>query len=180
MNETKTLVVEDGGQPLIGFLKQTDPFRESMCRFGDQKCMVETSKDCSKMSVVYEITCNQCTKPVRDNMEIDERSRDPGNQGRPQYIGMTRSSVHSRMLDHLRGQKSKSGSNPLFRHDRDMHNGDPQTYTARIMNCQRNILPLTVMEALYIEKQQEGSSMNEKNEFGRGALIRLTAERSVG
>ena len=48
------------------------------------------------------------------------------------------------------------------------------------MNNQKNILPLTVMEALYIEKQQEGTSMNEKNEFGRGALIRLTAERSVG
>ena len=48
------------------------------------------------------------------------------------------------------------------------------------MNSEMNILPLTVLEALYIEKQREGTSMNEKNEYGRGALIRLTAERNVG
>ena len=48
------------------------------------------------------------------------------------------------------------------------------------MNTQMNVLPLTVLEALYIEKQRDGTEINEKNEFGRGALIRLTAERNVG
>ena len=59
------------------------------------------------MSVVYEITCNNWTEPVRENMEIDERSRDPVNQGRLQYIGMTRSTVHNRIMSNLRDQKSR-------------------------------------------------------------------------
>ena len=112
-------------------------------------------------------------------MEVDQRSQDPGQQPRHHYIGMTRSSVHARMLDHLKGQKSKKNSNPLFRHDTDKHDGEPQNYTTRIMNSQKNILPLTIMEALFIEKQIRGTSLNERNEYGHGALIRLTAERSV-
>ena len=142
--------------------------------------MVEPNKDCAKMSAIYEITCDSSMEPVNTDSDIDPRSRDPGNQGRYQYIGMTRTSVHARMKDHLNGQKSKQNHNPLFRHDRDIHKGEPQKYTTRIMNTQMNILPLTVLEALYIEKQRDGTSINEKNEFGRGALIRLTAERSVG
>ena len=78
------------------------------------------------------------------------------------------------------GEPHMYKSSPLYRHDHDKHGGEPQSYTIGIMNSQRNILPLTVMEALFIEKQQEGTSMNEKNEFGWGALMRLTAERSVG
>ena len=123
---------------------------------------------------------NPCMEPVCTDSDIDPRSRDPGNQGRYQYIGMTRNSVHARMKNHLDGQKSKQSHNPLFRHDRDVHEGIPQKYTTRIMNTQMNILPLTVLEALYIEKQRNGTSINEKNEYGRGALIRLTAERNVG
>ena len=80
----------------------------------------------------------------------------------------------------MKDLKSKQNQNPLIRHDRDVHEGNPQKYTTRIMNIQMNILPLTVLEALYIEKQRDGTSINEKNEYGRGALIRLTAERNVG
>ena len=132
MQFLKTLVIEEGGKPLIGFLKKSDPYKHPGCRYGDSKCLVEESKDCAKMSVVYEITCNSCMEPINTAPDIDERSRDPGNQGRYQYVGMTRNSVHARMLDHLKGQKSKLSSNPLFRHDRDIHSGDSQSYTTRI------------------------------------------------
>ena len=62
----------------------------------------------------------------------------------------------------------------------DVNSGEPQSYSTRIMNSEMNILPLRVLEALYIEKQRGGTSINEKNEYRRGALIRLRAERSVG
>ena len=67
-------MIEDGGKPLIGFLKQTDPFKPSICRYGDPQCIVEQGKDCAKQSVVYEITCNQCNEPVNTSIEVDERS----------------------------------------------------------------------------------------------------------
>ena len=41
----------------------------------------------------------------------------------------------------------------------------------------RNLLPLSIMEALFIEKQANGTSLNDKNEYGRGKLIRIRATR---
>ena len=104
-------------------------------------------------------------------------SRDPGGQARESYIGMIRTSLHCRMQEHLQKQKSKSSSNPLWRHDRDKHGGEPQRYTTRVIRRERNLLPLSIMEALFIEKQATGSSLNDKNEYGRGKLIRIRATR---
>ena len=41
----------------------------------------------------------------------------------------------------------------------------------------RNLLPLCILEGLYIEKQLNWVTMNDKNENGRGGLVRLTATR---
>ena len=85
--------------------------------------------------------------------------------------------AHWRMQSHLRGQKSKQDSNPLWRHDRECHEGIHQDYEARILVSERNLLPLCIMESLYIEKQQPETSLNDRNEFGRGGIIRLSANR---
>ena len=81
------------------------------------------------------------------------------------------------MLGHLEGQKAKSGSNPLYRHDTEVHNGEPQTYSTRIIRKERTLLPLSLTEALYIEKQSPGTSMNGREEGGRGNIVRLRATR---
>ena len=81
------------------------------------------------------------------------------------------------MLNHLEGQKFKNQSNPLHRHDIEVHNGDIQTYRARILTTEKNLLPLVITESLYIEKQIKGKSMNDKQENGRGGLVQLTATR---
>ena len=62
-----------------------------------------------------------------------------------------------------------------YRHIRDVHNGEVQTYQTRILASEKNLLPLCIMEGLYIEKQNY--TMNDKNEFGRGSLVRMTANR---
>ena len=82
------------------------------------------------------------------------------------------------MQGHLQGQKSKSSNNPLHRHDLECHNGEVQSYTTRIIAAERNLLPLRVTEGLYIEKQYPGTSFNERNENGRGNLVRLIATRT--
>ena len=74
---------------------------------------------------------------------------------------------------------SKRNKCPLWRHDRDSHGGEHQQYTTRILSKDRSVLPLSTLEALYIEKQIPGTSLNERNEFGRGSIIRLSAERAV-
>ena len=83
------------------------------------------------------------------------------------------------MQGHLSGQRAKSNSNPLHRHDVEAHGGVPQQYECRILARERNQLPLKILEALYIEKQRPLTSLNDKNEAGRGGLIRLRATREI-
>ena len=114
---------------------------------------------------------------VNQTMSEIPVSRSPGSWNMYNYVGMTRTSVHWRMIGHLQGQKSRSDSNPLHRHDREIHNGVEQKYMTRILSSERNLLPLCVLEGLYIEKQIKPYSMNERNKYGRGGIVRLTASR---
>ena len=91
---------------------------------------------------------------------------------------MTKTSAHWRIINHLQGQRSKSSSNPLYRHDIEKHDGEAQRYTTRILTSERNLLPLAIMESLYIEQQYPGTSFNDRMEGGRGALVRLIATRT--
>ena len=168
-------VTEDGGQPAVSFLRRSDPFKVEGCRFGDTKCFVEPGKDCTAMGAIYKITCKSCREKV--DPPISKEPRDPGGQKLDNYIGMTTTSVHWRMAGHLKGQKAKSSSNPLHRHDQEAHGGEPQEYLTRILGRERSLLPLNILESLYIEKQSPGSSINSRMEAGRGGLVRLVAIR---
>ena len=81
------------------------------------------------------------------------------------------------MQSHLQGQRSRSSGNPLYRHDCEKHEGEPQSYKTRILTAERNLLPLAIIEALYIEQQHPGTSFNDRMEGGRGSLVRLIATR---
>ena len=53
-----------------------------------------------------------------------------------------------------------------------------QSKNPRILARDRRILPVKITEGLYIEAQIKGTSMNDKNEFGRGSLVRIQATRA--
>ena len=172
-------MVEEGGVPVLSALKKTDPFHQGSCRYGDQECMVKGGSDCGLSGCLYEITCNQCLQPVDPDCSVDRESRLPGGQPRYNYLGMTRATVHSRMMNHKQGQKYRQSANPLHRHDVDHHGGEVQGYTARVLGRERSMLPLSIIEGLFIEAQIPGTSMNARNESGRGGLVRLMATRVI-
>ena len=142
-NKERILVAEDGGRPAMACLRETDPFFKGGCRFGDTSCPVETNKDCAVQGVLYEITCNTCTEPVEAG-DNNKETRQPGGQARCNYIGMTRTSVHYRMMGHLQGQKARPRKNPLWRHDLEKHQDHPQQYTTRVLQKETNLLPLCI------------------------------------
>ena len=111
--------------------------------------------------------------------EGEQTSRQPGGQQGPNYVGMSMTSAHCRMHDHLAGQRQRKENNPLNRHDKESHDGEQQQYNTRILTRERNLLPLNIIEGLYIERQQSGTSLNDRNEYGRGNLIRFTASRGL-
>ena len=41
----------------------------------------------------------------------------------------------------------------------------------------KNLLPLCILEGLYIEKEDSTQRLNERNESGRGGLVRMIASR---
>ena len=90
---------------------------------------------------------------------------------------MTRTSVHNRMLSHLRDQKGKKPSSPLHRHDMAKHDSLPQKYTTTIVAAEKKIVKLSCLEAILIEKVPNNSLMNERNEKGRGGVVRISATR---
>ena len=64
----------------------------------------------------------------------------------------------------------------MARHDKDTHSGVKQQYTAMFLGEERGLLPLAMKEALMIEKQTHGTSINDKMERGRGTgVIRIQA-----
>ena len=81
------------------------------------------------------------------------------------------------MTQHQRTRSSESPACPLFRHDRDKHNGDKQNYTTGIIAAEAKIVRLYSLEAVLIEKQNTEISMNERNKRGRGGMVRITAAR---
>ena len=48
----QTLVLEDGGLPIMIGLKVRDPFRCQGCMFKDDKCMINLNTDCSRHASV--------------------------------------------------------------------------------------------------------------------------------
>ena len=57
------------------------------------------------------------------------------------------------------------------------HGGIEQKYSTRILSSDKNMLPLCILEELYIEKHDKIYSMNDKKQFGRGGIIQLTTNR---
>ena len=81
--------------------------------------------------------------------------------------------MHARGLSHLKDISSKKKSNALWNHILTVHGGVVQRFTMRVMSSHRTTLSRYKMEAVTIEHQFKGSSMNQKTEGGRGGLVRI-------
>ena len=123
-----TKVIEEEGIPITACPRKNDPSFQGSGRFSYPHCITEDGKDCAAMYVIYEITCNLCQQSVSNE---SKRSREPGKHEGENYIGMTMTSSHCRMVSHLSGQRTKSIKNPLWRYDKDAYDGQHQQYTLR-------------------------------------------------
>ena len=95
-----TKVMDEEGIPMTVDPRKNDPFFQESGRSGDPHCITEDGKDCTAMYVMYEITCNLCQQSVNND---SKRSREQGKHKSENYIGMTMTSLHCRMVYHLSG-----------------------------------------------------------------------------
>ena len=128
------------------------------------------------MGTVYCIRCLGC----KEKLDPDTKEQ-PGSKGgvkSSNYIGRTTVSIHNRLITHREGHERGNSSNALVKHDIEKHNGEKQSYSAVVAQREIGLLNLVLREAILIEGQEEGCSMNDKMEFGRGATIRIQAAKS--
>ena len=59
----------------------------------------------------------------------------------------------------------------------DCHNGIPQRYITEIVASESKIVKLNCLEGIMIEKQDSPLLLNERNEQGRGGVVRISANR---
>ena len=140
--------------------------------------MVDPKVDCSLQGRVYICTCSGCSEEILtgDSNRVNHgtnKSNQPGGEHRPNYIGMTGCSMHSRGQAHLKDIASKKKSNALWNHIQTVHGGTIQRFTMRVVSSHMTTLSRYKMEAVTIEHQVKGSSMNQKTEGGRGGLVRI-------
>ena len=140
--------------------------RPKGCLYGKANCIVEDG-NCDKIGVVYRITCKSCLSVIEENCDTHN------------YVGLTRTTVHNRMEQHLKAQHQKLSSSAMYRHDCDVHNSVPQSYTTKVIAREKRIVRLYCTEALHIEKQDRVLSINAKMEGGRSnsGVVRIRATR---
>ena len=147
--------------------------QKQRCQFCDINCWVEGGKF-SEMGALYIITCKTCDQMVESTEK--ENPKIPGGANGPNYIGMTAGSLHARHEDHRKGHLARSKKNCLVKHEIKQHSGIPQSYSAKHISREKGLLHLALKEALMIEGQREGTSLNDRNEHGRSTgVIRISS-----
>ena len=171
---------------LVGVIIMKTPcmtyFLESfvLCIYSNNYCghpeLIQDDQDCSTMGAIYCIMCLECKAEL--DPDVNEDPNKIGGIKSSHYLGMTNVSVHNRIRTHRVGHEREDNKNTLRKHDLEKHNGIRQEYKVVIVQKERSLLHLVMREALMIEGQSDEFSMNDKNEQGRGGIVRLHAARS--
>ena len=134
-------------------------------------------------NTTYVIKCKKCTQTGAENSV--RNIPDLRNIPEGQYRGQTGRSMHSRMLEHMRGLKSKSGTCPLYRHSQESHEDDEETPTFIMEKSRkaRNNLDRLAIESEEIYNGDNDKNVklwNSKSEYGKTKLIRWQPTLSYG
>ena len=91
------------------------------------------------------------------------------------YIGHSGYTHHKRMLEHSRALNNGKGlGSAVAKHHQINHRGQLPDYRSKVLCTEGKNLVRLVLEALYMEKNRWNVLMNQRGEFGRMKLPRIT------
>ena len=176
----KTLVIENGGKPILAGLTKKDPFENNNCKW-NEPCLVSQEQDCSNSNAVYKISCTECQDPTKQPAsQFCQAQPSPQVEIEPGvrnlYIGQTGRTLHSRSQEHLRGLKKGDIKCPLFKHSEEKHNGDKnhQRFKMELIKSTRGNLTRLLTESENINAHKPEILLNSKSEYGRNKVVRFT------
>ena len=152
-------VVEKTGTTLRSRMQTSDPFKPQGC--GRLQCFVCSSGgtgNCNSESITYEIMCKG---------ECEERN---------DYKGESGSNAYTRGEKHKTDLNARNATNsPLWRHCRDVHNGDLQEFQMNVTGTFKDDAMLRqIMEAVQIENVEPAKLMNTRAEWNMTRVPRAT------
>ena len=188
-DQGNTLVLEQGGQGLLGGIAKADPFRPDGCRWHENdKCIVDG--DCMDSNLVYRISCEPC---LNSNSDGNQGQHDAdANQGQHHadanqlrrtstYIGQTGRTIHARMRDHVDGLRRGEATCPLYKHVQHAHDGNisDARFTAKKITQSRTNLHRLLSEAEQIQSNTHLGLFNSKSEYRGTKIIRMEVNRII-
>ena len=155
-SDIKIKVIEKTGNTIKNTLHKTSITEKTEC--SDEECPICTTSGkkgrCRKEGITYEIVCCKC-----------------GDK----YIGESGRSARARTKEHVSDLKMKRESSVLWRHCREKHDGDIQTFEYSVRDVYGQDATLRqVTEAVDIRREKP--AINNKMEWGNTNLPRLTIE----
>lgn len=103
-----------------------------------------------------------------------------GNVARMNYIGTSGLSLHARQKAHKSMVNALNTENALAAHIKsyNLPVKDQVAWSMTRLDKFNTVMKRYVFEAIKMEKQQAGSTINKKDEWGRGGVIRVEANRT--
>ena len=149
-----TMILEQAGKKIVHTVPQ--PSFSTGCYHQD-KCLVAPDKKCGGNRLVYKALCKDC----------------PESSGsKPQYIGTTGYTLHSRSGSHLKEILSSKAANSLHKHNKKLKPEsmkETQRFEFHPVSSHPKSTERLLTEAYLI--QNISNTMNSKKEYGHGKWI---------
>ena len=193
----KLKIVERGGTKLVDMLHKANPWAGEDCeRSGCLLC--ETKKhegkknrqDCRMRNCVYQTYCITCKE--RQDQDLEKRHEGKNTSKKEMemeknkikryiYIGETNRSVFERGLEHQNDVVACKTSSHILRHLLDQHEEEEQEWDnirfgMKIIKNTRTAFERQILESVEIQKARTQKILNNKSEYNRCAIPRLTAK----
>ena len=149
-----TLVIEQAGTRLAHAIPQ--PSNSTGCPYPDQ-CLVDPDKRCGGSKLVYKAVCQDCPEQ---------------NGSRPQYIGTSGHTLHSRSSTHAKDIRGSKAANSLFKHNKKFHQDsakETDRFKFQPVSSHPKNTDRLITEAYWI--QHSTNVINSKQEYGHGKWI---------
>ena len=186
----KIKIVERSGTKLEDLLHSSDPFKGQDCN--RQECMLcetknytgkNTSQECSKRNLVYQIYCTTCKERYIEKIKEDTGGDKKKEQEKikkmrlHKYVGETSRSCFERSQEHKNDMHQLKPSSHMLRHVLDMHEGEPIAgirFGIEIVRFTRTSWERQMLESVIIQQSTSHNLLNSKSEYNRCSLPRLS------
>ena len=176
-SKIKIKVVEKSGKKMMRILQKNNPFAKREC--GKEDCMVCTGDrggSCRETGITY---CIDCTGvPDEGTLRNNQNAQGEQETCAGVYNGETGRNAYTRGLKHKEEYDKRVEGSAMWKHCVQHHNSERQYFRMKVKDQVRNdATKRQILEAVRIERTEEGERMNSRGEWGSNRIPRIEVKR---